>query len=208
VQAISSVWSRLWRYTISRNRIARNLEETWEEAMYKRACASVLAALLTLMIAFAQKPTGEPDPAAEKIPVSELRDFIERYTDDRASVRRTFNLAFSETTRTRMRGFYTSWLARLGKVDFDSLSQDGRIDYVLLKNQLDYEVRQIDIQAKAQQEIAPLLPFAQTIVRLDEARRRNKSRVSGGRSRPTSNPPAPPRLERQSRTARRWLPTN
>jgi len=146
--------------------------ETWEEAMYKRVCASVFATLLTLMFAFAQKPTGEPDPATEKIPASELRDFIERYTDDRASVRRTFNLAFSETSRTRMRGFYSSWLARLGKVDFDSLSQDGRIDYILLKNQLDYELRQIDIQAKAQQEIAPLLPFAQTIVRLDEARRR------------------------------------
>src|SRR5262249_45964794 len=84
----------------------------------------------------------------EKIPVSELRDLIERYSDDRASLRRTYTLAFSEMGRTRMRQFYTSWLERIGKLNFDAMSQDGRIDYILLKNQFDYELRQLDNQAK------------------------------------------------------------
>ncbi len=140
--------------------------------MCKRVIASVLAALLTLMLAFGQRPTGEPDPIAEKIPVSEMRSLIERYSGDRTSLRRTFPLTFSDAGRTRMRQFYTGWLDRIGKMDFDSMSQDGRIDYTLLKNQIDYELRQLDIQAKSQAEIAPLLPFAQTIVGLDEARRR------------------------------------
>jgi uncharacterized protein (DUF885 family) len=150
------------------NEIVRNLEET----MWKRVIASMLAAVLTLMPALGQKPTGEPDPAVEKIPVSELRDLIERYSDDRASLRRTYTLAFSEMGRTRTKQFYTSWRERIGKLNFDSMSQDGRIDYILLKNQVDYELRQLDIQAKSQAEIAPLVPFAQTIVGLDEARRR------------------------------------
>ena len=140
--------------------------------MCSRVIASMFVVLLTLMLAFGQKPTGEPDPAVEKIPASELRDLIERYTDDRASLRRTYPLAISETGRTRMKQFYTGWLERIGKINFDSMSQDGRIDYVLLKNQMDYELRQLDIQAKNQAEIAPLLPFTRTIVELDESRRR------------------------------------
>ena len=140
--------------------------------MIKRAAASMLAVLLTLMLAFGQRPTGEPDPAVEKIPVSEMRSLIERYSSDRAILRRTFPLTFSETGRTRMRQFYTGWLDRMVKLNFDSMSQDGQIDYVLLNNQVDYELRQLDIQAKSQSEIAPLLPFAQTITGLDEARRR------------------------------------
>jgi uncharacterized protein (DUF885 family) len=140
--------------------------------MRKRVIASTLAALLSLMLAFGQKPTGEPDPIAEKIPVSEMRSAIERFSDDRASLRRTFPLRFSETGRARMKQFYTGWLDRVGKMDFDSMNQDGRIDYILLKNQIDYELRQLDIQARNQAEIASLLPFTQTIVGLDEARRR------------------------------------
>ena len=141
--------------------------------MKKRVIACILAALTTFGTALpGQKPTGEPDPAVEKIPVSEMRDLIERYTDDRASLRRTFPLTFSEARRTRMKQFGTNWLDRLGKLNFDSMSQDGRIDYILLKNQIDYELRQLDIQTKSQAEAAPLLPFTGTIVGLDEARRR------------------------------------
>jgi uncharacterized protein (DUF885 family) len=136
---------------------------------------SIAVPALTLIVAFGQRPTGEPDPAVERIPVSEMRAAIERYSDDRAILRRTFPIASSETTRARMKQFYTSWIERIGKMNFDAMSQDGRIDYVLLKNQIEYELRQLDIQAKSRAEIAPLIPFAQTIIGLDESRRRMES---------------------------------
>lgn len=136
---------------------------------------SIAVPALTLIVAFGQRPTGEPDPAVERIPVSEMRSAIERYSDDRAILRRTFPIASSETTRARMKQFYTSWIERIGKMNFDAMSQDGRIDYVLLKNQIEYELRQLDIQAKSRAEIAPLIPFAQTIIGLDESRRRMES---------------------------------
>jgi uncharacterized protein (DUF885 family) len=133
---------------------------------------SLVAIASPLMLASGQRPTGEPDPTVERVPVSEMRAAIERYSDDRAILRRTFPIASSETTRTRMKQFYTTWLERIGKMDFDGMSQDGRIDYILLKNQIDYELRQLDIQAKSRAEIAPLIPFSQTIIGLDESRRR------------------------------------
>jgi uncharacterized protein (DUF885 family) len=52
------------------------------------------------------------------------------------------------------------------------MSQEGRIDYLLFKNHLEHELRQLDLQVKAQTEVTPLLPFGQTITDLEDARRR------------------------------------
>jgi len=106
---------------------------------------------------------------------SEMRAPIERYTVDRGSLQRSFPVATSPARRDRFRKLYNDWLASLQKVDFDSLSQDGKIDYILFKNHLDYELRQLDIQSKQLEEIQPFVPFSKTIIDLEETRRRMES---------------------------------
>ena len=106
---------------------------------------------------------------------SELRGIIERYTSDRGSLARFYSVEASSARNARMKQFYTEWLATLAKADFDSMSQDGRIDYLLFKNHLDHELRSLDLQIKALAEVAPLLPFGQTITDLEDARRRMES---------------------------------
>ena len=52
----------------------------------------------------------------------------------------------------------------------------GRIPFTLLfKNQLEYELRQLDTRAKNFAEASAFLPFAQTIIDLEESRRRMES---------------------------------
>ena len=104
--------------------------------------------------------------------ISEMRAAIERYTADRGSLTRSYPVAISPARRARFKQFYEEWLASLKTLDFDSMSQDGKIDYLLFKNHLEYELRQLDIQAHQLAEIQPLLPFAGTIIDLEEARRR------------------------------------
>src|SRR5213078_1111449 len=74
--------------------------------------------------------------------------------------------------RERFKKFYSDWLKSLQSVNFDSMSQDGKIDYLLFKNHLEYELRQLDLQSRQLDEIEPLLPFASKIIELEEARRR------------------------------------
>jgi uncharacterized protein (DUF885 family) len=118
------------------------------------------------------KPVVEPDLADGDVTASEMRGVIERYTADRGSLFRFFSTDASPARRARMKQFYTDWLASLAKLNFDSMSQDGRIDYLLFKNHLDHELRQLDIQEKAHAEIAALTPFAGTITDLEDSRRR------------------------------------
>jgi uncharacterized protein (DUF885 family) len=100
-----------------------------------------------------------------------MRSAIERYTVDRGSLTRSYPVAVSQARRERFKKFYTDWLASLQSLDFDSMSQDGKIDYILFKNHLEYELRQLDIQSRQLTEIGPLVPFATKIIDLEEARR-------------------------------------
>lgn len=112
------------------------------------------------------------DPNGSKAPVSEMRSAIERYTVDRGSLTRSYPVTVSGTRRDRFKKFYEEWLNSLQNLDFDSMSQDGKIDYILFKNHLEYELRQLDIQSRQISEIGPLVPFGPKIIELEEARRR------------------------------------
>jgi uncharacterized protein (DUF885 family) len=111
--------------------------------------------------------------------VSEMRAAIERYTADRGSLTRSYPVVISATRRARFKKFFEEWLASLKSLNFDAMSQDGKIDYLLFKNHLEYELRQLDIQEKQLAEIQSLAPFAGTIVDLEEARRRMEPINSG-----------------------------
>lgn len=137
---------------------------------------ALVASYLPLQ-SFAQNGRAKPNTKAavdmpDSGPVSEMRSQIERYAVDRGSLGRSYTVGYSTTRRDRFKKFYSDWLASLQKLDFDSMSQDGKIDYVLFKNHLEYELRQLDIQARQISQIEPLLPFAKTIADMEEARRR------------------------------------
>ena len=116
-----------------------------------------------------------PDASEARVPESEMRPIIEYYVVDRGSLTRSYPVANSPARRDRFRKFYSDALERIQKLDFDSMSQEGKVDYVLFKNHLEHELRQLDIEEKQLAEIQPLIPFAKTIVDLEEARRRMES---------------------------------
>src|SRR5512134_3606411 len=58
---------------------------------------------------------------------SEMRPLIERFTDDRASLTRTYPLRLSSTRSARLKQLYTEWRDRIGGLAFDSMGADGRV---------------------------------------------------------------------------------
>src|SRR3989442_13174435 len=71
-----------------------------------------------------------------------------------------------------MREFYAGWRASLKEIDFDRLMQEGRADYVLLDNTLVHQIALLDRRDKMRAEQSPLLPFADRLLALQDARRR------------------------------------
>ena len=81
-------------------------------------------------------PSDSTDLTDLNLPASEMRGLIERYSVDRASLNRFHTVAFSPARLARLKQFCSEWRARLAGVNFDSMSQDGRVDYLLFKNHL------------------------------------------------------------------------
>jgi uncharacterized protein (DUF885 family) len=102
---------------------------------------------------------------------SELRPLIQRYSADLTSLNRAYPIRFSGTRRARLDRFYAGEQTELGKINFDALSQDGRIDYILFRNLLDYERAQLQLETRRTADVEPLMPFGKTIIALEEARR-------------------------------------
>src|SRR5258705_6416532 len=107
-----------------------------------------------------------------KVCEREMGSSIEPYAVDRGSLMRSYPVAISSARRDRFKKFHSDWLGSLLQLDFDTMSQDGKIDYLLFKNHLEYELRQLDIQSRQLAEIQFLIPFAKTIIDLEESRRR------------------------------------
>jgi hypothetical protein len=103
---------------------------------------------------------------------SEMRSVLERYVSDRAGLTRRFNIQNSDDRRERFRGFYEEWREVLKSVDFDALSIDGRIDHILFRNHLGYQIRLLDREEKILAETEALIPFGVEVIGLQEARRR------------------------------------
>ena len=100
------------------------------------------------------RPVASAEPVNGKAaPVSEMRASIERYAVDRGSLARSYPVGMSPARRDRFKKYYGDWLDSLKSLNFDSMSQDGKVDYILFRNHLEYELRQTDIQAKQLAEI-------------------------------------------------------
>jgi uncharacterized protein (DUF885 family) len=111
--------------------------------------------------------------AAEAGPYdSELRPMIDGYAADLAAIERTYPFELSATRHARLERLAAERETELRKVEFAPLSRNGQIDYLLLRNALDRLRAQVQLERRRAVELEPLLPFASTIVNLEEARRR------------------------------------
>ena len=146
--------------------------------LQKKLCA----AILSVGLLSAPVPSTGGTPAAETgdVPAksdfdtypSELQPAILRFEADQRSLDHVYTLPFSPARQARYRKFYTDWLGSLSAWDFSKLGIEGKVDYVLFRNHLQYELHTLDVDEKQYAEMAPLIPFAKTIFDFDEARRK------------------------------------
>jgi len=105
---------------------------------------------------------------------SELRTLIEQFSEDWALHKRYFDIPLSEEDIAAKGTFLERSRAVLDSLPFESLSLDGQIDYLLLRNLLAYEQEKLSWQAERERELLRFLPFAKTIVELEQGRRCGK----------------------------------
>jgi hypothetical protein len=126
------------------------------------------AALVLATPSLSAQRMAPPSPSA----LSELRDTVSLFMSDRGAMLRRWSVPYSPARAERLTAFYTDWRARLARVNFNRLSQEGKIDYILLDNRLRQELDQIARDTKLATEMRPYVPFGAVVAGFEEARRR------------------------------------
>jgi hypothetical protein len=101
-----------------------------------------------------------------------MRPVIERYGVELRELNRVYALPGSPLRQKKLEGFYAGQFRLLEAMNFDAFSQAGKVDYLLLRNRLEHEQKQLAGESRQDAEIAALIPFQQIILGLEEARRR------------------------------------
>ena len=117
---------------------------------------------------------GNQAVSADHDPFS-MRDLIETFQADRASLRRKYDSPMSTPASQRMESFYQQQLKTLALVDFDQLNHGGQVDYVLFRNLISHELRKLELEKQNDERVIPLLPFANQIVQLLDAKSKMQS---------------------------------
>ena len=103
---------------------------------------------------------------------SEMRDIVTRFTTDENALGRRWNVEYAPARRDRFREYYRGWQSRLRELDFDGLSQNGKIDYILMNHSLRHSLALLDREEKLWAESAPVVPFGSDVFNFVDARRR------------------------------------
>src|SRR5688572_636302 len=134
------------------------------------------AALTVVLAWLACVPTagaGEAPPLDDlDTSLGPMRRVIERYSSDQSSLGRYDGTPMSPERSRRMTDFYEGWQRATDAIRFDVLDQDGQTDYLLLRNDLAHRLHTLEHQRRRDEEVRPLVPFWQTVVELEQARKR------------------------------------
>src|SRR5687767_7217857 len=118
---------------------------------------------------------GNSDLSSYNEPPSRFRGMIEKFGEDQAILNRFYSAQTSANRTARFRQLFADELALLGRISFESLNHDEQIDYLLFKNYLEHEIKELARNDAQLAEMASMMPFAKAINDLEDTRRRLES---------------------------------
>ena len=120
--------------------------------------------------------TQAEDPATPVALQNPFPQLIHEYQEDHGNLQRYYRFPFSGLDQERLTQFHQNYQARIGEIPFESLSQDGRIDFLLMRNHLDYQLKLIDYRNRRLKMVTRWIGFAEEMTQLFLDRRSSTSK--------------------------------
>jgi len=111
----------------------------------------------------------------EYVPCNDMPNIMQTYYADVTALYRVYIVDGSPEKRERYKKLAEDYLIKVEKLDFNSLSQGCKADYILFKRDLEETVYQYDVEAKEYNAVKQWFPFADSIYAIEKIRRRGGS---------------------------------
>ncbi len=146
----------------------------------------LLIGLYTLFLLISH-PDGFSQSPGEYVPCQEMPHLIEMYNADLRALTRFYTSNFygarnagnqisteggSPEKRARLEELYHEYLKKLDNLDFKSLPQECKVDYILFKRDLTGKLRSSADETVQYNKVSVWFPFADSIYAIEKLRRR------------------------------------
>lgn len=156
-----------------------------------RIWAGFYAVFIIILSAFFCTKAKAQTPASMYEQASEVSGMISRYDQDINAIKNFYwpyasdpatndeleekdQVFFSPEQRKRLIEVNESYLKQLAGVNFESISIYGRVDYILLKQEILLDISELQKEDKKYNAIKPYITFADSIYFLEKERRRGQ----------------------------------
>ncbi|MCY3001251.1 MAG: hypothetical protein NTV21_05550, partial [Planctomycetota bacterium] len=95
---------------------------------------------------------------------SELAERVIQFEADRGALRRYWPIDASPRGQARQREFLEGELASLGKVNFDALAQEARVDWILLRNEIEQDLAALELARTRHADVVRLAPYFDSVL--------------------------------------------
>lgn len=103
-------------------------------------------------------------------PQSQMRGVIEQFSGNRGGRGGGGRGGFGRGGARRGRPELQNWLEGLRQIDFDSLNRGDQVNYILLRNRIEYQLRMLDLNSNEPSDTGPFLTFESELRELGESR--------------------------------------
>ena len=99
-----------------------------------------------------------------------MADHVIRVQADLGELGEFYNIDIAPRRYEALETYHENELELLTKIDFDGLDQEGKVDYIMLQTFHTRQLNNLNLQKASQEKFYPLLPFADDLIGLLEAR--------------------------------------
>jgi len=127
---------------------------------------------MILLLMFAAHLSNAQSKTDLLIQTSEVNHLMINFESDRGSLTRFYAVANSPERTTRLKEFYNNYLSQLKALNFEQLSQGGKVDYILFQRRLLDGLKDLADTEQEYSQVKSYFPFAPAIYDLEKLRRR------------------------------------
>ncbi|MBS1680810.1 MAG: DUF885 family protein [Bacteroidetes bacterium] len=125
-----------------------------------------------ILIFFTIAQAGLVAQAQQKVTgLSEMRDALAQYQSDKIGLARKYQVKESDEYYNRYTLLFNDWLKNLKDYPFEKFSQDGKVDYVLLRTEIEKDTHQLQQEKSEFEKIKSTIPYAEKVMTLVHQRR-------------------------------------
>jgi uncharacterized protein (DUF885 family) len=139
--------------------------------MNSRLCLLAFAMCFGLSVTVSGAEVSVPQPSEIPVSSQKLAPMIHRFVADLKSIEHTHDITGSTKREAALRSLYKGWLKSIATLDYATLTLEDQVDYVLFKRELQYRLTQLDFQRERFNQVNTLLPQADSLIAMAEARR-------------------------------------